>query len=250
MDGIAVVVWMVAAAALVFVGVQGLRGLVAIREALHHLEFERLASPPNWPATRVLVGVAGGLPLMLVTRELGVVAWVSGALIVALGFWTAPRLLDALRRRIEQRMLDELALHLDLLAVAVESGSSWSAALAACIERAPAGPLSRAWQQVIMDMHAGTEPLDALRALEQRLRLQPLTTLVSALRAAEKLGLPAGPVLRDRARHCAAARFARAERRARAAPLKLWAALLLCLAPCTVAVLAWPLARLLALLAG
>ena len=73
---------------------------------------------------------------------------------------------------------------------------------------------------------------------------------MSALRAADKLKLPVAGVLRDRSRHCAAARFARAERRARAAPLKLWAAMWLCLVPCTVAVLAWPLARFLALLAG
>ena len=56
----------------------------------------------------------------------------------------------------------------------------------------------------------------------------------------------AAGVLRDRARHCAASRFARAERLARAAPLKVWAALLLCLAPCTAVVLAFPLAQLLA----
>jgi tight adherence protein C len=58
------------------------------------------------------------------------------------------------------------------------------------------------------------------------------------------------PVLRDKARQCAAQRFARAEYLARAAPLKLWAALLLCLAPCTVVVLAYPVARMLAIALG
>jgi tight adherence protein C len=58
------------------------------------------------------------------------------------------------------------------------------------------------------------------------------------------------PVLRDRSRQSAASRFARAERRARAAPIKLWAAMLLCLAPCTAVVLAFPLARLLGLWVG
>jgi tight adherence protein C len=55
-------------------------------------------------------------------------------------------------------------------------------------------------------------------------------------------------VLRERARQAAAARFARAERRARVAPLRLWATLMLCIAPCTLLVLAFPVARLLALL--
>jgi len=57
-------------------------------------------------------------------------------------------------------------------------------------------------------------------------------------------------VLRERARQASALRFARAEKLARAAPLKLWATLMLCLAPCTLLVLAWPMARLLALIAG
>ena len=68
-----------------------------------------------------------------------------------------------------------------------------------------------------------------------------------ALRSAERAGVDAGAVLRERARQAAASRFARAERLARAAPLKLWATLMLCIAPCTLLVLAFPVAQLLAL---
>jgi tight adherence protein C len=245
MTAIPAFVWILFAAALVAVGLRGLRGLLAIREAFEQVEPERLSSPPDWPATRALVGILAGLPLMFAMRHLGLVALLCSFAVAALGFGVAPQVLRAARRRFEQQILDELALHLDLLAVAMESGSTWSGALVLCVERAPEGPLRRAWQQVILDIHAGMEPLDALRALDQRLRLQPMTTLLSALRAAEKLKLPPAAVLRERARHCAAARFARAERRARAVPLKLWAAMVLCLAPCSAAILAYPLAGLL-----
>lgn len=229
-----------------WLGIHGLRGLLAILEALQVAELDRISPPPHWPATRALAGLLAGMPVAWLLRDLGVLALVPGLVIAALGFWLAPQLLDSAKRRLQRRLLDELALHLDLLAVAMETGSSWSAALVLCVERTADGPLRRAWQRVILDIHGGMDPLDALREMEQRLRLSPLTTLMSALRAAEKLKLPAAGVLRDRARHCSAARFARAERRARAAPLKLWAAMLLCLAPCTAAVLAYPLARLLA----
>ncbi|HUQ12216.1 MAG TPA: type II secretion system F family protein [Steroidobacteraceae bacterium] len=238
-------IWLLAALATVAVGIHGLRGLLAIRQALHEAEVDRISPPPHWPATRALFGLLAGLPLAWLTRDVGVVALLLGAAAAAMGFWLAPHLLDSAKRRLQYRMLDELALHLDLLAVAMESGSSWSAALVLCVERTPDGPLRRAWQRVILDIHGGMEPLDALRVMEQALRLQPLATLMSALRAADKLKLPTAGVLRDRARHCSAARFARAERRARAAPLKLWAAMLLCLVPCTAVVLAYPLARLL-----
>jgi tight adherence protein C len=68
-----------------------------------------------------------------------------------------------------------------------------------------------------------------------------------ALRSAERAGMDAGVVLRERARQAAAGRFARAERLARAAPIKLWATLMLCIAPCTLLVLAYPAAKFLAL---
>lgn len=243
-------IWLVLAVGLVFLGVHGLRGLLAIREALHDLDLDRLSPPPDWPATRALAGVLAAIPVVWITRALGAGALLSGGMVALLGFWAAPHFLAGARQRLRRQLLDELSLHFDLLAVAMESVGSWSSALALCVERAPEGPLRRAWRLVIRDIQGGVEPLDALRALEQRLRLQPLTTLVSALRAAEKLRLPAASVLRDRARHCAAARFARAERQARAAPLKLWAAMLLCLAPCSVVVLAYPFSQLLAWLAG
>jgi tight adherence protein C len=99
-------------------------------------------------------------------------------------------------------------------------------------------------------MHAGAEPLEALRALEQRTGLRPLATLVTALRSAEKFGVSAAQIFRERARQSAAQRFARAERLARAAPLRLWAALVLAIVPCTFVVLAFPLARLLASIVG
>jgi tight adherence protein C len=245
-----VFVWMLLAAGVAFVGVHGLRGLRVIVGALREPDFDRLAAPPHWAATRALLGVVAAIPVAWLARSMGAAALISAGMVGALGFWAAPRLLAGARRHLQRRLLDEMALHFELLAVAFESGSSWTSALALCVERAPDGPLRRIWALVLREIQGGAEPLDALRALEQRLRLQPLTTLVSALRAAEKLRLPEASVLRDRARHCAAARFARAERQARAAPLKLWAAMLLCLAPCSAVVLAYPLSKLLAMLAG
>jgi tight adherence protein C len=250
MQQVPAIVWLLLASGLVFLSVHGLRGWLEIREALRLAELDRLASPADWPACRALAGAVAALPVVWFAREIGVVALLAGFAIMALGYWMAPKFLEAAKHRVQQQVLDELGPHLDLLAVAMESGSSWTAALVLCTERAADGPLRRAWQRVLLEIHAGAEPLDALRSLEQRLRLPALSTLVSALRAAEKLKLPPGAVLRDRARHCAASRFARAERRARAAPLKLYAAMWLCLLPCTAFVLAFPLARLLARWAG
>lgn len=237
--------WLLIAVGMVPLALFGLRGWVDVLDAAQRAEFDRLASPPHWPAARGLCGALLGVAVLMsasALASLGVIPVVLAIAAAAMGFAAAPALLKTLRKHVERQVLDELPLHLDLIAVALESGSSWAAALALCVDRAPAGPLRRAWERVVLEMHAGAEPLEALRNLDQRLNLRPISTLVSALRAAEKLQMPWAPVLRERARQSAAGRFARAEHRARAAPLKLWAAMLLCLAPCTAAVLAYPLA--------
>jgi tight adherence protein C len=238
------------ACAMFGLSVFGLRGLLDMRHALRFAELHRLGSPAYWQATRAWLGMAAAVPVYFAGSALESGVWLAAAAVAGLGYWVAPLFLASARHRVEQEMLDDLAVHLDLIALGLEAGWTLPAALAACAHRAPEGVLRRAWTRVILDIHAGEEPLEALRALEQRTALKPLAVLVGALRSAEKFGVPAAQVFRERARQSAAQRFARAEHLARAAPLRLWAALVLAIVPCTFVVLAFPLARLLARIVG
>jgi tight adherence protein C len=229
-------------------GVHGVRGLLAVRSALHRANVEELANPPHWRITRAFVGTCAALPLLLLQPTLGAVAYLTACVVGGLGYFVAPQFLDSARQRLERELLDDLPLHLDVMALAVESGSSLPAALALAAQHGPEGALRRALEGLVLDIHAGEDAFEALRDLDQRLKLRSFSTLVTSLRSAERLGLPLAPILRDRATQTAASRFARAERLARAAPLKLWATLMLCIAPCTLLVLAFPVAQLLALL--
>lgn len=228
------------------VSVFGLRGVLGIRSALREADFESLSSPALWPVTRAFCGLCVALPVLFAAGSLGNAAWPAAVTAGALGYAVAPRFLDSSLQRVRQQLLDDLALHLDLMALVMESGGSLTMALGTCADRAPDGALRRAWLRVVLEIHAGAEPFEALRALDQRLGMRPVSTLIAALRSAERLGVDTAEVLRERARQAAANRFARAERRARAAPLKLWATLMLCIAPCTLVLLAFPVAKLLA----
>lgn len=250
MPEIPLIVLAVGAAFVFALSVFGLRGLLDIRDALRSADLTRLSAPDHWQATRAWVGVAAGVPVLLAASNLGGAAWLAGATVAALGYWATPAFLASARQRAEHEVLDDLTVHLDLIALAMEAGSSLPAAIAICAERAPEGALQRAWGRVLLEIHAGSEPLEALRALEQRVGLKPLSSLVVALRSAERLNLDVAPVVRERARQSAAQQFARAERLARVAPLKLWAALLLAIAPCTFVVLAFPFARMLVIATG
>jgi tight adherence protein C len=243
-------VWPLLAGGLFVLGVHGVRGLVAIRHSVRGADLGSLADPPHWRLTRAFLGACAALPVLWLARPLGSGALAAAAAAGALGYAVAPRVLASVRARVEREVLDDLPLHLDLMALSVEAGGSLPAALALAAEHGPRGALRRAFETVLLDMHSGTDVLDALRVLDQRIGLRPVNTLVTSLRSAVRLGMPLAPVLRERATQSAANRFARAERLARAEPLKLWATLVLCIAPCTLVVLAFPMAKLLALLAG
>jgi tight adherence protein C len=240
----------VLAATMFGLSVFGLRGLLEIRSALKFAELDRLASIAHWQATRAWLGLAAALPVFFAGSALEGGAWIAAAAVAGLGYCVAPLFLASARQHVEHELFDDLAVHLDLIALAMDAGCTLPAALAVCAQRAPEGALRRAWARVLIEIHSGVEPIEALRALEQRTGLKPLAVLVTALRSAEKFGIPAAQVFRERARQAAAQRFARAERLARAAPLKLWAALVLCLAPCTMVVVAFPVARMLAIALG
>jgi tight adherence protein C len=231
------------------VGIPGLGGLFDIQAGLRTGELDRLAAPRNWRATRAFIGTMLAIPVYIAASPLGASALGAALMAALLGYALSPWLLREARQRAEQGLLDELTLHLDLMALVLESGSSLKNAITACAERAPDGPLRRAWVAAMLEIHAGAEVLEVLRAMEQRIGLRSLGVLVAALRGAERAGLDPAVVVRERARQAAAGRFARAERLARVAPLKLWATMLLCIAPCTLLVLAYPVARLLALVA-
>ena len=228
-------------------GIVGMRGLLEIRAALRVADFDSLSAPSRWQLTRAFCGLCVALPVLLCCAALGGAAWLAALLAGGLGYAAAPRFLESAVQHARKELLDDLALHLDLMALAMEAGSSLPAAIGICAERAPDGVLRRAWGVLVLEVHAGADPFEALRALDQRLGLRAFSTLIAALRSADRLGIDTAAVLRERARQAAANRFARAERKARAAPLKLWATLMLCIAPCTLVLLAFPVARLLAL---
>ena len=242
--------WLLVAPAAFALAVFGGRGVMELQVALRAGELAAISPPPRWPVTRGFLALLAAVPAGVVTAPLEGGRWGAALVAAALAWAVAPRFLASARERVAAALLEELPLQLDLVALAVESGSSLAGAWAVGVEHAPEGALRRALDRVVLELHSGAELFDALRLLEERTGVKLFGNLPAALRSAEKFGLPLAPVLREKARQAAANRFARAEHLARTAPLRLWAALMLCIAPCTLVVLAFPVAKLLALLVG
>ena len=134
------------------------------------------------------------------------------------------RLAEARARRVRR----DLPLLLDLLRVQTEAGASLPAALRE-VGRRGGGPLAAEWAAVAREVELGVPLGRALAALQVRLPLPEVRTLVAALERSRRHGSPVGQTLAAQARE---ARFALARRireeAARAGPkIQLVVALLL-----------------------
>lgn len=145
----------------------------------------------------------------------------------------------AVRRR---QTLKTLPFLLDIITLCVEAGLNLTGAITQAVAKGPAGALRDELSRVLRDVRAGRPRIDALRALADRMDEPSITNLVSALIQAENMGMNLGPILRAQSEQRRAERFARAEKLAMEAPVKMLFPLIAFIFPCTFVVLGFPIA--------
>ncbi len=212
----------------------------ALRErvyvALRGAEVEEEVQPQQFIALAALHGLAGAT-LATLLWPVSVLGAVIGLALAALP-WVWLR--DARRRR-DWQILRDLSVYVDMLTLALEAGGALSVALRVATDRMPDSPLRRAFHRVQNDLRSGRSRAEALRALAQRVDAASVTSLVAALVQAESSGGSLSGVLRAQSEQRLNERFARAEKLALEAPVRLLAPLILCIFPCTFLVLAFPI---------
>lgn len=165
------------------------------------------------------------------------------AIIVAplLGFLFPNVWLSDTRKRRELAVIRAMPIYLDFITMCVEAGLNLSGALAQAMEKAPPGPLRNEFAIVLRDLRSGLTRADALRRMAERLDINEVTSFVSAVIQAERMGASLATVLRVQAEQRRNERFQRAEKLAMEAPIKLVGPLILFIFPVTFIVLAFPI---------
>ena len=138
-------------------------------------------------------------------------------------------------------ILKALPVYLDFIMLCVESGLNFTGAITQTIEKGPAGPLRHELYLVIRDIRSGLARADALRRMDARVQMDEVTSLVSAVIQAEKMGSSLGSTLRIQSEQRRMERFQRAEKQAMEAPVKLMGPLVMFIFPLTFLVLAFPI---------
>lgn len=179
------------------------------------------------PASMALCAAAAAADWPLATT-------VPAAAILWIAAW---RWLQGAGRRRELAVLRELPFHLDMLALALESGATLALALHASLPRAPSGPLRDGLRALQQDLHAGRLRADAIQLLQRRLDFPCIAAFTSALLRAERSGAGLAQALRIQAEQRRHERFHRAETLAMQAPVRMLGPLVLCIFPGTFLVL-------------
>lgn len=207
----------------------------SLQERLRRAGLEDEITPPQF----LMVGVGLGVSMTVLARMLGAPWWlvvIVGVLASAMpSAWL--RELTVARR---DELLRELPLYVDMLTLALEAGGSLSVALRVATERSPDSVLRRAFLRVQGDLRAGRSRAEALQTLGERLDLPAVKPLIAALVQADSSGGSLATVLRAQSEQRLNERFARAEKRAMEAPVRMLGPLVLCIFPCTFLILGFP----------
>jgi tight adherence protein C len=138
----------------------------------------------------------------------------------ALGYVLPSVLVGGRAARRRERLVVDLPDALDLLAVSVEAGLGFDAAVAKLTEHME-GPLSREFELALGQMRVGDSRADALRKLAERAGAPEVGAFVRAIVQADQLGTSLGRILRVQAVDTRVKRQAAAEERAMKAPVKM-----------------------------
>ena len=149
-----------------------------------------------------------------------------------------------LKRKVQARA-DEIFRDLpdivDMLAIAVEAGSGFEAALSTVCENF-ASPLTEELSIALREMELGLTRKAALQQLRERTTVDAVRNLVLALLQADSLGIPIGRVLKTQATEVRARRRAWAREKAAKLPVKILFPLVLFIFPPVLALVLGPAA--------
>ena len=183
----------------------------------------RRVSPTSYLASKALlaaVGVPVGVSLGASTSKGSAGSVLFGLIFAVMGFFGPDTLVTMRARGRKERIRAELPDALDLLAVSVEAGLGFDAAIAKLAENME-GPLVEEFALTLGEMRIGEGRQEALKKMAERVGIPEIANFTRAIIQADQLGISLGRILRVQAADTRLRRQAAAEERAMKAPIKM-----------------------------
>jgi tight adherence protein C len=145
---------------------------------------------------------------------------VLGLGFAAVGFIGPDMYVNAKAKSRRERIRADLPDALDLLAVSVEAGLGFDAAIAKVTEKMK-GSLSEEFALTLSEIRIGESRIDALKKLAERTATPEVSAFTRSIIQADQFGISLGRILRVQATDSRMRRQAAAEERAMKAPIKM-----------------------------
>jgi tight adherence protein C len=203
----------------------------------------------QYRAEEIIVGqvlLSGGLLILTLLMAVFGLAHDNLALALIVGLPTVGALLPRawLSRKVQERqdtIRMDLPDTLDLMAISVEAGVGFEAAMAVVCEQFNSA-LAEEFSRTLREMELGLSRREALQNLKRRTEVPELSTFILALTQADALGMPIGRVLKTQATEMRSKRRQWAREKAGKLPVKILFPLVMCIFPAVMVVVLGPAA--------
>lgn len=129
----------------------------------------------------------------------------------------------------------------DMLALSVEAGLDFVAAMTKVIEKAPPSPLAEEFETMIKEIKIGSSRAEGLRQLAWRVDVLPVSSFTATLIAADSVGASIGPILKQLSGELRTKRSSEAEKKGATAATKILIPMMMFVLPAVLIVIAGPI---------
>jgi len=193
-----------------------------VRKKLSSAGLRETFSPDEFYAYRVVFAFALPFVVYVYNMILGLGLPVFYTPLFAVFGWYYPQLwLGGVITRRQDQVKREMPFVVDLLTLCVEAGLDFNGAMGKVVEKGQPGPLRGEFEIVLKEIQLGAMRSEALKSMAERIGLKEITSFVSVLVTAERMGSPVGDVLRAQSDAIRHERFMSAEAKAGKAATKI-----------------------------
>lgn len=159
-----------------------------------------------------------------------------------LGFFYPEIIINSTKQKRQEDIRLAMPFMVDLLTLSVEAGLDFIGAIGKVVEKAPPSALVEELELVLSEIRIGTTRADSLRHMAHRVDMLEMSSFVSVLTTADRMGTSIGQALRVQAEAVRQTRFINAEKKGAAATQKLFIPMMIFILPAIFITIFSPLA--------
>lgn len=162
-------------------------------------------------------------------------------LVSVFGFFYPDIWIKGKKEQRQKDILENMPFVVDMLALSVEAGLDFIAAMQKVIEKAPHSALVEEFETLIKETKIGSSRADGLRQLSWRVDILPVSSFCATLIAADSVGANIGPILKTLANELREKRSAMVEQKGAQASTKILIPMIFLVLPAVLLIIAAPI---------